>query len=96
MDSNPDSDSSVHGPEAAALHSSSTTSVFPNHNDFQYERGPRTKVSGIWHYGGERRRTDNGSFGKYWRCGHRKGRKVFKVAEHVGGATSYGIRQYRH
>ena len=54
------------------------------------------KVSGIWHQGGERRRTDNGSFDRYWRCGYCKGRKLFKVAEHVGGATSYAIRHLRN
>src|ERR1700739_2777504 len=96
MDSNPDSDSSIHGTEAAAFRSSSTTSASPNHNDPQYERGPGTKVFGIWHHGGERRRTDNGSFDRYWRCGHCKGRNPLRVAEHVGGATSYAIRHLRN
>ena len=112
MDSNSDSDSSVHSTDAAAFRSSSTILIFSNPNDPQYERGPLgeqfivvdhtanlipgAKVSGIWHHGGERRRTDNGSFDRYWRCGYCKGRKLFKVAEHVGGATSYAIRHLRN
>jgi hypothetical protein len=74
MDSNSDSDSSIHRTDAAAFRSSSTTSAPSNPNDPQYERGPLgeqfivvdhtanlipgTKVSGIWHHGGERRRTE--------------------------------------
>jgi hypothetical protein len=69
MDSNSDSDSSVRSTNTAAFRSSP---AIPNHNDPQYERGLvgeqfvvdhtanfilRVKVSGIWHHGGERRRT---------------------------------------
>ena len=88
MDSNSDSDLSVHSTDVAAFRSSSTIPTFPNPNDPQYERGPLgeqfivvdraaglvpgVKVSGIWHHGGERRRTDGGSFDRYWRCGHYK------------------------
>ena len=97
MDSNLDSDSSVHGTEAAAFRSS-TTSASPNHNDPQCERGPPGEQfivveSGIMVESGDEPIM---VVDRYWRCGHRKGRKVFKLAEHVGGATSYAIRQYRH
>ena len=33
---------------------------------------PGVKISGIGHYGGERRRTDGGSFDRYWRYSHYK------------------------
>jgi hypothetical protein len=88
MDSNSDSGSSVHSTDAPAFRSSSTILAFPNPNDPQYERGPLgeqfivvdhiadlipgVKISGIWHYGGERRRTDGGSFDRYWRYSHYK------------------------
>src|SRR2546423_3274354 len=87
MDSDSDSDSSVHSTDAAAFRSSSTIPAFLNPNDPQYERGPArraivvdhtadlipgVKISGIWYYGGERRRTDGGSFDRYWRYSHYK------------------------
>jgi hypothetical protein len=53
-------------------------------------------VSGIWHHGGERRRTDNGSWDRYWRCGHCTKKKLFKISEHTGGATSYAVRHLRN
>ena len=112
MDSNSDSDSSVRSNGTAAFRSSSTIPASPNPNDPQYERGPLgeryivvdhtanlipgVKASEIWHHGRERRRTDNGSVDRYWRCGHCKGRKLFKVAEHVSGATSYAVRHLRN
>src|SRR5271163_299176 len=112
MDSNSDSDSSVRSTGTADFRSSSTIPASTNPNDPQYERGPLgeqflvvdhtanlipgVKVFGIWHNGGERRRTDNGSFDRYWRCAHCKGRKLFKVTEHVGGATSYAVRHLRN
>ena len=54
------------------------------------------KVSGIWHHGGERRRTDDGSWDRYWRCGQCMKRKLFKISEHAGGATSYAVRHLRN
>ena len=53
-------------------------------------------MSGIWHHGGERRRTDNGSWDRYWRCGHCTKKKLFKISEHTGGATSYAVRHLRN
>ena len=88
MDSDSDSNSSVHSSEAAAFHSSTTIPPSPNPDDPQFERGPRgeqflivnhtanqrngSEVSKIWFHGGERRRIDNGSNDRYWRCGHCK------------------------
>jgi hypothetical protein len=54
------------------------------------------KVYGIWHHSGERRRTDNGSWDRYWRRGHCTKKKLFKISEHAGGATSYAIRHLRN
>ena len=112
MGSDSSSDSSIHSSGTAAFGSFSIVPPSSKPSDPQYERGPlgeqflivghtaniiaRVKVSGIWPHGGERRRTDEGSWDRYWRCGHCKGRKPFKVAEHVGGATSYAIRHLRN
>ena len=101
MDSDSDSDSSVRSSGTAAFRSFSTVPPSPGPSDPQYERGPLgeqflvvdhtanltagAKVSGIWHHGGERRRTDNGSWDRYWRCGHCTKKKLFKISEHVGG-----------
>ena len=88
MDSNPDSDSSVHGTEAAPFRSSSTTSASPNHNGPQYERAPEQKS-----LDDEPIMIVSIGIGA---VAIARGGKVFKVSEHVGGATSYAIRQYRH
>jgi hypothetical protein len=74
MDSDSDSDSGVRSSGTPILPS-------PNQSDPQYERGPLgkqylvvdhtasltagAKVSGLWHHGGERRRTDNGSWDRW-------------------------------
>ena len=112
MDSDSDSDSSVRSSGTAAFRSFPTVPPSPGPSDPQYERGPLgeqflvvdhtanltagAKVSGIWHHGGERRRTDNGSWDRYWRCGHCTKKKLFKISEHVGGATSYAVRHLRN
>jgi hypothetical protein len=54
------------------------------------------KVSGIWRHGGERRRTDNGSFDRCWRYGNYEERKLFKVAEYVGGVIGHAVRYLRN
>jgi hypothetical protein len=40
-----------------------------------------SKASGIWLHGGERRRCENGSMDRYWRCGHCTIQKTLKVPE---------------
>jgi hypothetical protein len=40
-----------------------------------------TKISAIWHHGGERRRLDDHSMERYWRCAYCKGSAtILKVA----------------
>jgi hypothetical protein len=53
-------------------------------------------ISSIWRHGGERRRLDDSSMSRYWRCGHCKGATVLKVAETEGGQTSYATRHLRN
>jgi hypothetical protein len=53
-------------------------------------------ISSIWRHGGERRRLDDSSMSRYWRCGHCKGATVLKVAETGGGQTSYATRHLKN
>jgi hypothetical protein len=53
-------------------------------------------ISSIWRHGGERRRLDDNSISRYWRCRHCKGATVLKVAETGGGQTSYATRHLRN
>ena len=49
-----------------------------------------TKISPIWHHGDERRRLDDNSMGKYWRCAYCTGKAtILKVDGGNGGQTSY-------
>ena len=54
------------------------------------------KIFEIWHHDRERRRTDNDSFNKYWRCDYCKKRKLFKIAEHIDDAINYAIRHLKN
>jgi hypothetical protein len=54
-----------------------------------------SKISAIWDYGGERRRLDDNSIARYWRCAHCKVATVLKVRE-GGGQTSYAIRHLKN
>ena len=81
MGSDSSSDSSIHSSGTAVFGSFSIVTPSSNPSDPQYERGllgeqflivDRTanvmagvKVSGIWHQGGERRRTGEGSWDRY-------------------------------
>jgi hypothetical protein len=40
-----------------------------------------SKISAIWDHGGERRRLDDKSIGRYWRCRHCRTTTVLKVDE---------------
>jgi hypothetical protein len=42
-------------------------------------------ISAIWRHGGKRRRLDDNSMSRYWRCGHCKGATLLKIAEIEGG-----------
>jgi hypothetical protein len=99
MGSDSDSDSSIYSSGTAAFGSFSTIPPSPNPSDPQYERGPLgeqflvfdytanlragAKASGIWHHGGERRRTDNNRWDRYWRCGHCTKKKLLKIGSTV-------------
>src|SRR2546429_4403475 len=49
------------------------------------------EVSKIWQHGGERRRVDDGTMDRYWRCCHCKNKRILKCPERGRGATSYPI-----
>ena len=40
-----------------------------------------SKTSAIWDHGGERRRLDDNSMGRYWRCAHCTVATILKVKE---------------
>ena len=103
-DSDSDSNSSVR--------SSATIPPSSIPDDPQFERGPRgeqflivnhtvnqrngSEVSKIWFHGGERRRMDNGSNDRYWRCSHCKNKRYLKISEAGGGATSHAMLKNHH
>jgi len=96
---------------AAVSFSSTTIPPTSNPDDAQFERGPRgeqylivdhianqrngSEISKIWFHGGERRRIDDGSYNRYWRCGHCKHRRYLKISE-TGGATSHAVRHLKN
>ena len=55
-----------------------------------------SKVSKIWQHGGERRRIDDGTMDRYWRCGHCDNKRILKCPETGRGATSYPIRHLKN
>jgi hypothetical protein len=55
-----------------------------------------SEVLRIWRHGFERRRVGDGTFDRYWRCGHCQHKKILKCAEGGGGKTSYPIRHLRN
>src|SRR5271154_395042 len=42
-----------------------------------------SEVSKIWQYGGERRRVDDGTMDRYWRCGHCSNKRILKCPEEL-------------
>src|SRR5271163_420870 len=108
MDSDSDSNSSS---RTAAFRSSATIPPSPSPDDPQFERGPRgeqflivnhtanqrngPEVSKIWFHGEERRRMDNGTNDRYWRCSHCKHKRYLKISE-AGGATSHAVRHLKN
>src|SRR5271170_7134627 len=97
MDSDSDSNSSIHSSGTAAFRSSATIPPSPSPDDPQFERGPRgeqflivnhtanqrngLEVSKIWFHGGERRRMDDGTMDRYWRCSHCNNERILKCPE---------------
>lgn len=55
-----------------------------------------SKISAIWHHGTERRRLDDGSMDRYWRCARCKSATVLKIREGGGGQTSYALRHLKN
>jgi hypothetical protein len=112
MDSDSDSNSSVYSSGTAAFRSSATIPPSPGPDDPQFERGSRgeqflivnhtanqrngSEVSKIWFHGGERRRMDNRSNDRYWRCSHCKYKRYLKISEARGGATSHAVRHLKN
>jgi hypothetical protein len=78
-----DSDSSDGGPEFPSQSTIPENLPFNDPNYETYKRGQQfmivdhtgnqrngSEVSKIWQHGGERRRVDDGTMDRYWRCGH--------------------------
>src|SRR6266480_5309826 len=74
---------------ASARHNKSQQFVIVDHTA-NIRNG--SEVSKIWRHGFERRRVDDGTFDRYWRCGHCQHKKILKCTEGGGGTTSYAIR----
>jgi hypothetical protein len=56
-----------------------------------------TKISAIWHHGGERRRLDDHSMERYWRCAYCRGSAtILKVAGGNGGQTAYALAHLKN
>jgi hypothetical protein len=56
-----------------------------------------SKTSAIWDHGGERRRLDDNSMDRYWRCAYCRVTTILKVKEGgKGGQTSYAIRHLKN
>jgi hypothetical protein len=55
-----------------------------------------SEISRIWQHGGERRRVDDGSMDRYWRCGHCNNKRILKCPKTGRGATSYPIRHLKN
>jgi hypothetical protein len=54
------------------------------------------RISAIWLHGGERRRLNDKSIDRYWRCNHYKGATVLKIKGGSGGTTSYALRYLKN
>jgi hypothetical protein len=56
-----------------------------------------TKISAIWYHGGERRRLDDHSMERYWRCVYYKGSAtILKVAGGNGGQIAYALAHLKN
>jgi hypothetical protein len=56
-----------------------------------------TKISAIWHHGGERRRLDDHSMERYWRCVYCRGSAtILKVVGGNGGQTAYALAHLKN
>ena len=55
-----------------------------------------SKILAIWHHGGERRRLDDHSMERYWRCAYCKGSAtILKVTGGNGGEKCFGNEDHR-
>jgi hypothetical protein len=50
-----------------------------------------TKIFAIWHYGGERRRLDDDSMARYWRCAYCIGSVTVLKVDGNGGQTTHAL-----
>jgi hypothetical protein len=55
-----------------------------------------TKISAIWHHGGERRRLDDDSMARYWRCSYCTGRATVLKVDGNGGQTTYALTHLKN
>jgi hypothetical protein len=50
-----------------------------------------SKISPIWEHGGERRRFDDNSMARYWRCAYCKGTATVLKVDGNGGQTTHAL-----
>jgi hypothetical protein len=50
-----------------------------------------SKISPIWHYGGERRRLDDDSMTRYWRCAYCIGSAIVLKVDGNGGQITHAL-----
>lgn len=55
-----------------------------------------SRVSPIWDHGGERRRLDDNSMDRYWRCAYCVGAATLIKIEGNGGQTTYALRHLKN
>jgi hypothetical protein len=59
--------------------------------DYTANLRKNSKISAIWHHGGERRRLDDNSMTRYWRCHHCIGSATVLKIDGNGGQTTYAL-----
>ena len=55
-----------------------------------------TKISPIWHHGGERRRLDNNSMARYWRYTYYIGRATVLKVDGNSGQITYALTNLKN
>jgi hypothetical protein len=55
-----------------------------------------SKISAIWHHGEERRRLDDDSMARYWRCAYCIGSATVLKVDGNGGQTTYALSHLKN
>jgi hypothetical protein len=59
--------------------------------DYTANLRKNSKISAIWHYGGERRRLDDDSMARYWRCAYCIGSATVLKVDGNKGQTTHAL-----